>query len=59
MGVENFENFILIGDKLNTKDGMTIQMYESDTERTDIDNAELLVNFVSVFQDIFNGKDSI
>lgn len=59
MGVENFENFILIGDKLNTKDGMTIQMYASDTETTDIDNAELLVNFVSVFQDIFNGKDSI
>ena len=59
MGVENFENFILIGDKLNTKDGMTIQMYASDTEKTDIDNAELMVNFVIVFQYIFNGKDSI
>ena len=59
MGVENFENFILIGDKLHTRDGMTIQICESDTETTDIDNAELLVNFVSVFQDIFNGKDSI
>lgn len=36
---------------------MTIQIYGNDVKTNDIDSTELLVSYVSVFQDIFNGKD--
>jgi len=53
MGAVNAKNFTLSDIKLQTKDGFTINLIKSDSQSSEVENAELLVNYVDVLQEIF------
>ena len=53
MGEVSSEDFILSDIKLQTKDGFTVNLIKSDSQSSEVENAELLVNYVDVLQEIF------
>ena len=53
MEAVNAENFTLSDIKLQTKDGFTVNLIKSDSQSSEVENAELLVNYVDVLQEIF------
>ena len=53
MGEVSSEDFILSDIKLQTKDGFTVNLIKSDSQSSEVENAELLVNYVDVLQQIF------
>jgi hypothetical protein len=52
MGTVNAENFILSDIKLHTKNGITINLIKNERTSSEVENAELLVNYVAVLQEI-------
>ena len=58
MGTVNAENFTLSDIKLHTKNGITVNLIKNDRTSSEVENAELLVNYVAVLQEISQDNTS-
>ena len=58
MGADSAENFILSDIKLQTKNGITVNLIKNDRTSSEVENAELLVNYVAVLQEISQDNTS-